>query len=116
MHPPPDPKKLVSGKISKYSPVSGKIKIKYTPKTAGDFKFENDLYYVLSTDNPVGAPTLYKLDKSWSVTTPTPIWQNLLVVIPGIGEVIVNNDTGNYSLFVNRDGVRSLLYSGSLGS
>jgi hypothetical protein len=37
-------------------------------------------------------------------------------VIPATGEIIVNNDTGNYSLFVNRAGVMSLLYSGSLGS
>jgi len=80
--------------------------------------FENDLYYVLPTDNPVGLPKLYKLDKTWSTTTPlaVPAWINTNVVLPGIGEVILNNDTGNYSLFVNRAGVISLLYSGSLGS
>jgi len=78
--------------------------------------FENDLYYVLPTDNPAGAPRLYRLDKTWSVTTPTPTFQNLLIVIPGVGDVTLNNDTGNYSLFVNRAGVLSLLYSGSVES
>jgi len=80
--------------------------------------FENDLYYVLATDDPVGSPSLYKLDKSWSVSTPimAPAWSNTLIVIPAIGEVIVNNDTGNYSLAVNRAGVLSLFYSGALGS
>lgn len=80
--------------------------------------FNNDLYYVLPTTNPSGAPTLYKLDKSWSTVAPLalPAWTNQLVVIPGTGEVIINNDTGNYSLFINRAGIMSLLYSGSLGS
>jgi len=78
--------------------------------------FENDLYYVLPTDNPSGAPNIYRLDKTWSTTAPTPTWQNLLIVIPGTGEVVLNNDTGNYSMFVNRNGIISLLYSGTLGS
>jgi hypothetical protein len=85
----------------------------------GSFSFlGGDLYYVLPTDNPVGAPTLYKLDKAWSVSVPLtlPAWTKLTVVIPGIGEIIVNNDTGNYSLFVNRAGVLSVAYSGALGS
>ena len=87
--------------------------------TFGAFSFfENDLYYALPTDNPGGAPCIYKLDKSWSTTAPiaTPAWVNLLIVIPGTGNIIVNNDTGNYSLFVNRVGVCCLLYSGALGS
>lgn len=85
----------------------------------GSFSFlSGDLYYVLPTDNPAGAPTLYKLDKSWSTTVPLalPAWTKVSVVVPGIGEIIVNNDTGTYSMFVNRAGVLSMAYSGSLGS
>jgi hypothetical protein len=80
--------------------------------------FGGDLYYVLPTTSPTGRPTLYKLDRSWSTTTPitVPAWTNTAVIIPGTGAIIVNNDTGNYSLFVNRNGVMSLLYSGALGS
>jgi len=83
----------------------------------GSFSFlDGDLYYALATSSPVGAPWLYKLEKTWSLTSPTPTWVNTGVVIPGTGGVVVNNDTGNYSLFVNRNGVRSLAYSGSFGS
>jgi hypothetical protein len=85
----------------------------------GSFTFLNgDLFYALPTDNPVGIPSLYKLDKSWSTFSPLPVpaWINTYVVLPATGGVIVNNDTGNYSLFVNRVGVMSLFYSGGLGS
>jgi len=80
--------------------------------------FSGDLYYVLPTINPVGVPTLYKLDKAWSTTSPTvlPAWSNTLLALPGTGNVIINNDTGNYSLFVNRNKVISLLYSGAFGT
>ena len=80
--------------------------------------FENDLYYVLPTTNPGGTPRLYKLDKSWSVSAPlaVPAWENTLVVLPGTGEIIINNDTGNYTTFVNKAGIITLLYSGSIGS
>ena len=81
--------------------------------------FEGDLYYVLATDSPVGTPSLYKLDKAWSTTVPLalPAWTNTFVVLPGTGGIIVNNDTGNYTMFVDRTGTTmSLLYSGSLGS
>jgi hypothetical protein len=80
--------------------------------------FENDLYYVLATDNPGGAPKLFKLSKTWSVVAPlaVPAWLDTGVVIPGTGGVVVNNDTGNYSLFVNRSGAMSLFYSGGLGT
>ncbi len=81
--------------------------------------FENDLYYVLPTDLPAGAPSFYKLDRSWSVNTPfvsRPTFTNQNLVIPGVGEIVNNNDAGNYSLFVNRNNVMSLIYSGSLGS
>ena len=80
--------------------------------------FGGDLYYVLPTTNPAGTPSLYKLDKSWSTTVPlaVPAWTNTLVVIPATGNIVVNNDTGNYALFVNRAGVMSLLYSGNIGS
>ena len=85
----------------------------------GSFSFfAGDLYYILPTDNPVGVPALYKLDKTWSTTSPIalPAWTLQAAVLPGTGAIIVNNDTGNYSLFVNRNGVLSLLYSGTLGS
>lgn len=85
----------------------------------GSFTFlEGDLYYVLPTTLVAGAPTLYKLDKAWSTTTPItpPAWTLQPIIIPGTGEIVVNNDTGNYSLFVNRNGDMSLAYSGSLGS
>jgi len=85
----------------------------------GSFSFLlGDLYYLLPTDNPVGAPSIYKLSKTWSSLAPTalPAWTRLFVVLPGTGGIIVNNDTGNYSLFVNKAGVLSALYSGSLGS
>lgn len=80
--------------------------------------FESDLYYALPTDNPVGIPSLYRLSKTWSTAAPLalPAWTNLLVVLPATGDIIINNDTGNYSLFINRAGVMSLAYSGSLGS
>lgn len=85
----------------------------------GSFSYQNgDLFFALPTDMPGGAPSIYKLSKAWSVTTPLalPAWTNLNVVIPGTGGIIINNDTGNYSLFVNKAGLLSLLYSGSLGS
>jgi hypothetical protein len=80
--------------------------------------FAGDLYYSLPTELAAGTPAIYKLSKTWSVTTPTalPAWTLIPAVIPGTGAIIVNNDTGNYSLFVNRAGVLSLLYSGTLGS
>jgi hypothetical protein len=80
--------------------------------------FDGDLYYLLATDNPAGVPSLYKLDKTWSTVAPliTPAWINSTIVLPGVGNVIVNNDTGNYTMFVNRAGVISLFYSGSIGS
>jgi len=80
--------------------------------------FGGDLYYVLPTDSAVGNPALYKLNKTWSTISPTatPAWINTLVVLPATGGIVVNNDTGNYSLFVNRAGVLSLAYSGGLGS
>ena len=79
--------------------------------------FDNDLYYVLPTDLPAGTPSLYRLDKTWSTTAPVPTFQAILLVIPGVGDIIVNNDTGNYSLFVDRAaGAMALFYSGTLGS
>jgi hypothetical protein len=85
----------------------------------GSFSFlDGDLYYILPTVNPAGAPSLYKLSKAWSVSAPLalPAWDKVSVVIPGTGEIVINNDTGTYSLFVNRAGVLSVAYSGSLGS
>lgn len=83
----------------------------------GSFEFINDfLYYVLATDSPVGAPSLYRLDGSWSVSSPSPVFTNQSVVIPAVGGVTVSNDTGNYALFVNGAGSLSLIYSGGLGS
>lgn len=78
--------------------------------------FANDLYYVLPTDIPGGAPELYKLDRTWSVSSPVPVFINQIIVIPGTGAITINNDTGNYSLFVNAADVMSLLYSGGNGS
>jgi len=77
---------------------------------------DGDLYYVLPTDNPVGAPTLYSLDKVWSVAAPTPTFQLIVLSIPGVGDVTLNNDAGNYSLFVNKVGIMTLFYSGTISS
>ena len=85
----------------------------------GSFSYwDGDLYYILPTDSPVGAPSIYKLSKTWSTAAPIalPAWVRQSVVVPGVGGIIVNNDTGNYSLFVNRAGVLSAAYSGSIGS
>lgn len=85
----------------------------------GAFTFFNgDLYYALPTELAGGSPELYKLDKSWSVSAPlaTPAWVNTGIVIPGTGGVVINNDTGNYGLFVNENLTMSMLYSGTLGS
>lgn len=75
--------------------------------------FASNLYYVLATDNPVGAPAIFELDSSWDPAAPTPTFTNLNIVIPGVGNVTLSNDTGNYSLFVNKAGILSLIYSGS---
>lgn len=78
--------------------------------------FENDLYYVLPTDLVAGAPSIYLLDALWSIATPTPTFARLILVIPGVGAITLNNDSGNYSLFVNKANVLSLLYSGTVES
>ncbi len=83
----------------------------------GAFTFYNrDLYYVLATDNPVGAPLLYKLSQTWSVAAPTPVFTKVSVIIPATGAVTLGNDSGNYALFVNNADQISLLYSGGSGS
>ncbi len=79
-------------------------------------KFDGDLYYVLATDSGVGTPYLYYIDRTWSTAAPTPTFQATGLVIPGVGAATMNNDTGNYSLFVNKTGGLSLLYSGNVES
>ena len=72
------------------------------------------LYYALATDSPTGSPLLFKLVSSWSVGTPTPTFTDTGLVFTSIGGIIVNNDSGNYSLFVSKLDDLCLLYSGSI--
>lgn len=78
--------------------------------------WDRDLYFLLPTTTSGAAPMLYKLDRTWTTSTPTPRFTNQLVAFPTAGAVLVNNDTGNYALFVNKVGVLTALYSGDIGS
>jgi hypothetical protein len=102
-----------------FDPSSGATLIQGNKANLGAFSFwRGDLYYILARDGAAQAPVLYKLDTAWEPTAPTalPAWTNQLVAIPAVGAVTIGNDTGNYSMFVNKLGEMSLLYSGTFFS
>ena len=86
------------------------------PATIGMFAFwNNDLYFLL----PGGAPSLYQLDSTWSISTPAavPAWTRLLITgTVGIGSVGVSADSITWCLFVNRLDELCIFYSGITGT
>lgn len=82
----------------------------------GSFSFFNgDLYYAAPAFGST-ATKLFKLDKSWSISVPTPVFVDTGVIIPTVGLVTVGPDAGNYALFVNKRGELTLFYSGNIGT
>jgi hypothetical protein len=75
--------------------------------------WRGDLYYVLPSDTLTGSPFLYKLDKTWTTSSPVPTFEKQTIIIPTVGAITVANDTGNYALFANKLGELCLIYSGT---
>jgi hypothetical protein len=84
--------------------------------TAGMFAFwNNDLYFLL----PGGAPSLYRLDPTWNLTTPAavPAWtREAITGTVGVGSVGVSADSITWCLFVNRLDELCIFYSGVIGT
>jgi len=76
------------------------------------------LYYILPTDSGVGTPSLYRLAAGWlpGSAPPAPAWANLNVLFPAIGGINPTGENATYALFVNKAGLLTAWYSGTLGT
>lgn len=78
----------------------------------------NALYYILPTDSGVGTPLLYRLASGWDPASPpaAPAWTNLNLLFPAAGGINPTADNATYALFVNKAGVLTAWYSGTLAT